>query len=133
MKHYFSQGVRAYMYWNTSLPGGAISTWGWKQNSLITVDTAQHSYRYNHEYYLIKHLSHFVQKGANRIPVTGSFDDLLAFRNPGGSVVVMAYNNQSGDRQLRMQVGAQQLEASMQPFSFNTWLLTPGSTPANTH
>lgn len=132
MKHYFSHGIRAYMYWNTSLPGGAISTWGWKQNSLITVDTVQHSYRHNHEYYLLKHLSHFVQKGAKRIPVTGSFDDLLAFRNPGGSVVVMAYNNQSYDRLLRIGVNAQHLVASMQPFSFNTWLLTPGSTAANT-
>jgi glucosylceramidase len=131
MKHYFSNGVRAYMYWNTSLPKGAVSTWGWKQNSLVSVDTARRSYQYNHEYYLIRHLSHFVRKGAQRIPLTGSFTDLLAFRNPDGSIVVMAYNDRPEVRSLCLRAGGQQLEAEAQPLSFNTWVLKPQTQPSN--
>ncbi len=64
MKHYLDAGACAYMYWNLSLETGGLSRWGWPQNSLITVDPAQKTYRYNHEFYILKHASHFVQNGA---------------------------------------------------------------------
>lgn len=64
MKHYFRSGASAYMYWNISTAKGGLSTWGWAQNSLVSVDTAAKTFRYNHDYYLLKHLTHFVDVGA---------------------------------------------------------------------
>jgi len=120
MKHYLSNGANAYTYWNTSLKQGGISTWGWKQNSLVSVDTVNKTYQYNYEYYLIKHVSHFVQPGARRLATSGAFADLLAFRNPDGSVVLVAYNSGAA-RKLNVQVGDQSLEANLPADSFNSF------------
>lgn len=54
MHHYFRNGASAYMYWNMVLPAGGESSWGWRQNSLVTVNEAQP--QYNHEYYLMSTL-----------------------------------------------------------------------------
>jgi glucosylceramidase len=62
MKHYLGNGASVYDYWNISLKQGGISRWGWAQNSLVTVDRESKTFRYNFEYYLLKHLSHFVRK-----------------------------------------------------------------------
>ena len=39
----------------------------WAQNSLLSVDTTSKTFKYNYEYYLIKHLSRFVKPGAKRL------------------------------------------------------------------
>ncbi|HZD51209.1 MAG TPA: glycoside hydrolase family 30 protein, partial [Silvibacterium sp.] len=92
MKHYFRSGARAYMYWNISTANGGLSTWGWAQNSLVSVDTAAKTFRYNHDYYLLKHLTHFVDVGARRLETTGTCDDALGFVNPDGTVVLLLRN-----------------------------------------
>ncbi len=67
IKHYFENGISAYMYWNMVLDETGKSRWGWKQNSLITVDTKTRNFRYNPEYYLFKQLSHTVKPGAVKL------------------------------------------------------------------
>ena len=62
MKDFLENGTNAYCYWNVSLKQGGISRWGWAQNSLVTVDTDAKTFKYNYEYYLIKHFSHFVNR-----------------------------------------------------------------------
>jgi glucosylceramidase len=124
MKHYLQNGANAYMYWNTSLKEGGISTWGWKQNSLVSVDTVKKTYKYNYEYYLMKHLSHFVQPGAKRLNTSGSFDNLLAFVNPDQNIVVMAHNDTKEDKVVRIKLGNKMFNSSMKADSFNTWLIS---------
>jgi glucosylceramidase len=68
------------------------STWAWAQNSLVTVDTEAKTYRFNPDYYVLKHLSHFVNVGATRINATGTCDDALAFQNPDGRIAVILRN-----------------------------------------
>jgi len=92
MKHYFRSGARGYMYWNISLAQGTKSTWGWAQNSLVVVDTAAKTFRYTHDYYLLKHMTHFVDVGARTIEVTGTCDDVLGFLNPDKSVILLVRN-----------------------------------------
>lgn len=46
MKHYLSNGVNIYDYWNISLLKRGISRWGWAQNSLVTVDSEPQTYTY---------------------------------------------------------------------------------------
>ncbi len=123
MKQYLSNGAEAYMYWNTSLKEGGISTWGWKQNSLITVDTVTKTYKYNYEYYLMKHLSHYVKPGAKRIATEGKFDNLLAFINLDKSIAVVMFNENDQPKQVVVKIGDKQISPFLQPNSFNTFLI----------
>jgi glucosylceramidase len=123
MKHYLANGANAYMYWNTSLKQGGISTWGWRQNSLVSVDTLNKTYKYNYEYYLMKHLSHFVKPQAKLLQTGGDFNNLLAFINPDKSVVVVVLNESPDDKTLNIKVGNQTLSPLMQANSFNTFLI----------
>jgi glucosylceramidase len=92
MKHYLRSGASAYMYWNISTANGGMSTWGWAQNSLISVDSAAKSFHYTHDYYLLKHLTHFVDVGARALTTAGTCDNVLAFLNPDKSVVLLLRN-----------------------------------------
>lgn len=123
LKQYLSNGANGYMYWNTSLKQGGISTWGWKQNSLISVDTAAGTYKYNYEYYLLKHVSHFVKPGAKRLNTTGAFTNLLAFANVDKSIVVIAQNEGSEEKRIKIKLGNKVLEPLLGPNTFNTFLL----------
>lgn len=123
LKHYIGSGANAYMYWNISLKKGGISRWGWSQNSLVTVDEAAHTFRYNPEYYLLKHLSHYVQPGARRLATTGAFTNLLAFRNPDKSVVLVAQNDHDTDQAVRFRVGGRMVAPVLRAHSFNTLML----------
>jgi len=60
MKHYLRSGASGYMYWNISTDLSGRSSWGWAQNALVSVDTEAKTFRFNHDYYLLKHLTHFV-------------------------------------------------------------------------
>jgi len=104
MKHYFRSGASAYMYWNISTDQGGMSTWGWAQNSLVSVDTAAKIFRYNHDYYLLKHLTHFVDVGAKSLETTGTCDDALAFVNPDGSMVLLVRNERPHAQMVQVQV-----------------------------
>ncbi len=126
MKHYFNSGANAYMYWNISLKEGGISHWGWSQNSLVSVDTAAHTYKFNYEYYLLKHLSHFVQPGAKLLTTSGSFNNLLAFKNPDNSVVVVIQNDGEADKTVAIKLGNKVINPVLKADSFNTFLLAAG-------
>ncbi len=91
-RHYLTYGVSAYVYWNMVLEEGGMSSWGWHQNAMVTV-TPEHKARFNHEFYVMKHFSRYIQKGAQRLRLTGHFTaNCTAFRNPDGSVVLTAIN-----------------------------------------
>ena len=125
MKHYLSNGANAYMYWNTSLKQGGISTWGWKQNSLVSVDTVKRTYKYNYEYYLMKHLSHYVKPGAKRLQTVGEFNNLLAFVNTDKSIVVVLQNDGDQEKVVRIKAGNKMVSPSLKADSFNTLIIRP--------
>lgn len=125
MKFYLRNGASGYMYWNLSLDRGGQSHWGWPQNSLITVDRDSRTYQFNHEYYLLKHVSHFVQRGARPLNVHGTFDDALAFLNPDRSIVVVLRNESSYERSIDLTLGNRKISGFMPPDSFNTAFLRP--------
>jgi glucosylceramidase len=120
MKHYLRSGAAAYMYWNLSLNQGALSTWGWAQNSLITVDSAAKTFRYNHDFYLMKHLSHFVEVGAKRVETTGTCDDALGFLNPNGTLILLLRNPSNHDQSVEVRAGGRTTTASLLPDSIST-------------
>ncbi len=91
MRHYFRFGASAYVYWNIALEDEGFSTWGWRQNSLVTV--RDNKATFNPEYYLMKHFAHFVKRGAKYVEIKGEFaSNCTAFKNPDGSYVIVVYN-----------------------------------------
>jgi glucosylceramidase len=127
MKHYFNNGASAWHYWNLVMPTGGMSGWGWPQNALITVDTKAGTFHLNHDYYLLAHASHFIQPGARRLALASYFgyDNLLAFRNPDGKIIVLLQNDMSESLRMRMVVGKRLVTVNLPADSFNT-LELPG-------
>jgi glucosylceramidase len=94
--HYITNGVEAYVYWNMVLEPGGESTWGWKQNSLVTVDPDRRRARYNPEFYVMKHFSAFVEPGDRVLIPAGPWaGNALAFRKPDGRTVYVVHNPSS--------------------------------------
>ena len=125
LKRFLENGVSAYHYWNIALQKGGISRWGWAQNSLVTIDTAARTYKYNYEYYLLKHISHFVKPGARRLDaftLTG-YENLLAFVNPDETVVILMQNDLGQELPVRIKVGEQVIGATLEADSFNTFVV----------
>lgn len=125
MKHYLSNGCSGYNYWNIALVDGGVSRWGWAQNSLLSVNRANRTWCWNHEFYLLKHLAGLVRPGAVRIPAISwtGYEDVLAFRNRDGSLAIMAHNPGGTPMPLRIGIGASVLETRLPADAFASILL----------
>jgi glucosylceramidase len=121
MKHYFRSGARGYMYWNISTEKSGMSTWGWAQNSLVSVDLAAKTFRYNHDYYLLKHLTHFVRVGAKRLETTGTCDDALGFQNADGTIALLLRNELPHEQMVQVQLPDRAVWVQLPPDSIGTF------------
>ena len=120
MKDYFRNGASAYMYWNLATATGGRSTWGWSQNALVTVDPTTKTFHYTHDYYLMKHLTHFVEVGAVFVPNTGTCDDALVFQNPDGTLILLLRNELSHPQMVQVQVPGRNIQMELPPDSIGT-------------
>lgn len=121
IRHYFSNGINSYIYWNMVLEPKGTSTWGWNQNSLITVDPDTGEVIYNPEFYLMKHFSHFVSPGAVRLVTRGHWSGAaLAFENTSGEIVVIVSNAMDRTRNFTYRGNEIELSVELEPYSFNT-------------
>jgi glucosylceramidase len=122
MKDFMRAGASVYDYWNVATEKGGVSTWGWPQNSMISVDLETGEYAVNPDYYVFKHLSHYVERGAKRIRTLSyaGYDNLLAFQNPDGAIVVVVQNDMTEAMPLNMTIGTNTLGATLPADSFNT-------------
>ncbi|MEU8234471.1 ricin-type beta-trefoil lectin domain protein [Actinoplanes sp. NPDC048967] len=98
---------------------------------VVTVDGG--SVTYNAEYYVLGHLSKFVQPGAVRIDSTGFGQggiENVAFRNPDGTIVLVAVNT-GGTQNFRVSYGGSSFGYSLPAGSMATftWPGSGGSTP----
>ncbi len=123
MKHYIKNGVQAYFYWNTSLLEGGVSRWGWSQNSLVTVDKDNKTFRYTPEYYVLKHASHYALPGAKVLDLSGSYDDALGFLNADGSIVVLLGNQTDNCQKVTVTVDGKLTSFELDPNTLNTIVL----------
>jgi len=119
VKHYINNGAEAYTYWNFILQTPGVSHWGWVQNSMVTINKSTGEVLYNPEFYLMKHLSHFVQPGASLLSVAGNHD-LLAFKNPDGKIVLVLANTTDTDKLLTLKLAGKYLDVNLKAKSFNT-------------
>ena len=119
IKTYLDGGVNTYMYFNMVLQDEGVSSWGWKQNALVRVLSSTKEAVYTPEFYLLKHLSHFLKPGAHKLKVEKG-NDVLAFRNPDGETVVFCMNREAAERGVRLVCGDKMMILKLQPKSFNT-------------
>lgn len=122
MNHYFRYGARAYIYWNMALDEEALSTWGWKQNSLVTVNS-DGSVRYNPEFYVMKHFSAAVKPGAVYLKVRGPWASATSvFKNPDGSTAVIVGNAHNEDLQFTFSHKGQNFSTKLKAHSIHTFV-----------
>ncbi|HEX2944326.1 MAG TPA: glycoside hydrolase family 30 protein [Clostridia bacterium] len=121
MVDYLENGCQCYTYWNMILDETTLSTWNWKQNSMINIDRATKEVKYNFEYYVTKHFSHFIAPGAVRIESFG-YDGgrSIAFRNPDGRIYCMLNNPSSEDREISIYVGMERYDIRLDADSIYT-------------
>ncbi len=118
MIHYFNHGAGSYMYWNMILDETGKSAWGWPQNSMIIVDSKTKEVTYTDEFYLFKHLSHFVQPGDHFLKSEG--ENQLAFQLKDGRTVVMVYNPDKEEKTVTIALGDSKVAATLKPISIST-------------
>ncbi len=124
MWHYFYHGVESYIYWNLALPEGGVSTWGWSQNSLITINEETKKIAYQPEFYIMKHFSHFVKKGARVLETSGRFaSNAVAFENPDGEIVIVVGSNMNQARKFMFEDGKHSFSSVIEPHTIHTFII----------
>lgn len=122
--HYFQHNVESYAYWNMVLPKGGISTWGWEQNSMITIDLETKEVSYEPEFYVMKHFSHFVKSGAKKIVTKGHWtSNSVVFENPNGEIIVIVGNAMDNDREFTFKHKEINFSTVIKAHSINTFCL----------
>ncbi|NQU45291.1 glycosyl hydrolase [bacterium] len=91
--NYLNAGCVVYCYWNMVLNETAKSSWGWKQNSLITVNRDSGEVTYNPDYATMQLLSRHIRPGARRIESFCFVKSVIAFQNTDGTVVAFLWND----------------------------------------
>ncbi|MBN1896024.1 glycosyl hydrolase [bacterium] len=123
IKTYLEGGANAYLYWNMVLDHTGLSTWGWSQNSLIGINRHTAEVIYHFEYYVLKHFSSCIDPGAHRIGTSGEDADVLAFRNPDESLVVILANPSFTERTVTVAVGSRMYRLLLEEGSVHSLLL----------
>lgn len=123
LKHYIGNGAESYMYWNLILAPWGVSTWGDPQNAMVTVQNGD--YTFNPDFYVMKHFSNAVQRGAVRLGAAGHWAaDALIFRNPDGSYAVEAFNPFREEKCLTVELEGEVTSFMLAPRSFNSMIIT---------
>ena len=123
---YVGRGCDEYYIWNFILCDQGVSPWGWKQNALVRVNSADRTFSYRPEFYAVKHFSHFVEPGS-RVTAYASREETkgtptIAFRRPDGRRVVVTANLTDEGRTVSVRFGKRLLTAQLPPHSFHTFV-----------
>ena len=123
-----TDGVTVYSQWNMVLDQTGKSGWGWGQASMITVDTAARTVRYNPSFWATRHWAAYVLPGARLLRTAGEGAGCSvlakAFRNPDASIALVALN--SGDAACNLTAtvdGAAAFSAELPGHSMNTFVV----------
>ncbi len=123
---YIGKGCDEYYIWNFILCDQGQSAWGWKQNALVQVKTADLSHRYTPEYYAVKHFSNLVAPGSRVMGYAGREQTdgipVIVFLRPDKKYVVIAGNQTDHERKTTVRLGSKYLNMTLQPHSFHTYM-----------
>lgn len=125
MNHYLGNGCEEYTFWNAILADGGFSGWGWKQNSLIHVDSQAGTATYTPEYYAVKHYSHYITPDSRIVAYKASSEDklpVMVVMTPQQKQVVTVGNFNNEPKEVTVKLGKRHLNATLQPHSLNTFV-----------
>lgn len=126
INHYLGNGCEEYTFWNAILCDEGKSSWGWKQNALVRVNSQKRTYTYTPEYYAVKHFCNKVNRGTKVLTYKEKGDDLLpamVLMTNEGNYLVIAGNYNDEAKTFLVQLGKKQLKAELPPHSFNTFYM----------
>ncbi|MDP4276558.1 MAG: glycoside hydrolase family 30 protein [Bacteroidota bacterium] len=123
IRHYLKNGANAYTYWNMVLDHTGESTWGWKQNSLVSINKNTKEVVFNPEFFIMKHVSHYLVPGAYCLQ-TNSDDNHLAFLNPDGKIILVIVNREGSDKRMLVDVQGNMFHVNLKARSFNTFAIS---------
>jgi len=119
---YVNGGTSAYTYWNMILPPGGESSWGWKQNSLVTANPETGEWNFNPEFYALKHFAAHIRPGWKNVPLSGPWSSCaLAFASPEGALALVTHNPTASAHTLSAQIQGRDISAELPPKSFHTF------------
>ena len=119
--HYFSNGCVAYVYWNMVLRAGGVSTWGWKQNSMVCVDAGR-AVR-NPEFYVMKHLAHAARRGSTRLATSGVWSAFALAFDDGDATRVLLFNPYDTDEAVTIEAAGTTRTFALPARSVHTLIL----------
>jgi glucosylceramidase len=99
---------RATLLWNLALNESSGPHKGGCGNcrGVVTIDSRSGAITRNVEYYVLGHASRFIRRGAYRIASNQTNEILnVAFGNPDGSLVMIAYNKSAQQVRFRVRQG----------------------------
>jgi len=122
MVQYFNNNSGSYMYWNMILDETGESSWGWPQNSMVVIDRDSKEIKYTDEFYLFKHLSHFVQPGDHYLK-SSEGKNHMAFKLKNGRTMLLVNNPDEKVKTLNVTVNENLVSVQLQPKSISTLLI----------
>lgn len=121
IQHYLLLGAEAYVYWNMILEKGGVSTWGWRQNSLLCVEPETGVLEANPEFYLLKHFAQFVRPGAEVFTGRGRWAaNGVIFKNRDETWVAILQNPLAETNRISILLNDAMVEVELPPKSFAT-------------
>ena len=120
---YLSLGCEEYTFWNAILCDDGKSSWGWRQNALIRVNSKEKTAELTPEYYAVMHYSHFVTAGTKLVCVDSRItsNPVLVFLTPEGKYVVVACNHFDREMRCGIHFGVERLDLVLPPHSMHTF------------
>lgn len=116
--------VTSYNAWNMVLDKNGLGNdkaRDWKQNALLVVDGGKVNATVT--YYIFRHFSQYVAPGAKVLSTSGG--DAVAFKNPDGSIVAVAYNSGGANANYTVAMGGKKFQLNMPGSGWATVKFTP--------
>ena len=126
MKSYFSNGAESYMLWNIILDQYGKNNdkiKRWPQNSAVVINTKTKEITYTPMFRAFEHFSRYIPAGSKYIETKGSFDKVISFALPDGTIVVELLNDSSNKRIVTGDIKGKLYSIVMLPKSFATLIV----------
>ncbi len=124
-----TNGCEGWVDWNMILDqqGGPNVSSNWCDAGIL-INTATKTYQFRPIYYAMAQYSKYVKPGAVRIGCTSTGSqtpELMAFKNPDSTIVVIAHNGANASYNGRVVIGSNQVEYATTPLSIDDFCWTP--------
>lgn len=119
--NYISAGCDVFTYWNMVLNSVGESTWGWKQNSLVTIDEEKKTITYNPDYQVYSLVSDCIKPNSKRVVYSSMNKMGMAFKQEDGSIRFMTSNFSNKEEVGTITIDGTVLDIKLEPMSISSY------------